>query len=261
MKGILTALQFLTIIPVGGFSRGRMASIEKPETEGEDFGRSLLYFPVIGLLIGLIVSLTAFLLGFLPSMVKAAFILIVLLIITGGIHLDGFADTCDGFYVSIYDKERILEIMRDSRIGVMGVAGVATLLLLKFSLIANIPQEALWKSLIMMTTFARWSQVLACHTSEYARTEGKAKYFIEYRSKKGLLGGGIFTITLFLLLARLNGLLLFTLSLLPVFLFIHYIKGRIGGMTGDTIGAVSEIAEVTVLFFFILFHPGGRCLY
>ncbi len=266
MKGILLALQFLTTLPVRNFTKTGTASIEsqeikEPEIKEEDFGKSLLYFPVIGLLIGLILAITAFLLGFLPNMIKAAFILIVLSLITGGIHLDGFADTCDGFYSSQFDKERILEIMRDSRIGVMGVIGLVTLLLLKFSLIANIPRQGLWRSLIMMATFARWSQVLACNTSKYARKEGKAKYFIGYNSKKELLGGGIFTIALFLLLTRLNGLLVFALSLLAVLLFIHYIKKRIGGMTGDTIGAVSEIAEVTVLCFFILCYSGGKCLF
>ncbi len=241
MRGFLIALQFLTILPIK----------IKSEIKEKDFGKSLLYFPIVGILIGLVLSLTAFLFGFLSNLIAGIFVLIISLFITGGIHLDGFADTCDGFYQS-KPKEKILEIMRDSRVGVMGVIGIVCLLLLKFILIVSIPREVLWKSLIMMAVFARWSQVLACYTSNYAREEGKAKYFIEYAGKREFLAGSFLTIALFLLLMELEGVILLILSFLPVFLFINYVKRRIGGMTGDTIGATSEIAEIVVLFFTVI---------
>lgn len=237
MKKFLIALQFLTILPIN----------IKSKIEKKDFGKSLLYFPIVGALIGLLLASSVFIFGFLPHPVVSALVLIISIIITGGIHLDGFADTCDGFYGD-KPKESILEIMRDSRLGVMGAIGVVSLLLLKFTLIASIPQNILWKSLIMMTVFARWTQVLACYTSKYARKEGKAKYFIEYDSKKGFLAGSFFTIAIFLLLMKSRGIILLALSILPILLFIKYVKKKIDGMTGDTIGATSEIAEVVILF-------------
>lgn len=242
MKRFLIALQFLTILPIK----------IKSEIKEENFGRSLVYFPIVGILIGLLLAVTAHILVFLPRMVLGAFILLISIIVTGGIHLDGFADTCDGFYGS-KPKEKILEIMRDSRIGVMGVIGIVCLLLLKFTLIVNIPKNILWKSLIMMATFARWSQVLACYTSKYAREEGKAKYFIEYADRRGIIIGGMLTFVLFLLLAKLKGVMLFILAFAAIFLFINYVKKKIGGMTGDTIGATSEVAEVAVFFFTMIF--------
>jgi len=242
MKRFLIALQFLTIFPV---------SI-KSGIKNEDFGASLLYFPLIGLLIGLLLTLIAFLFSFLPPLPKGALILAISIIITGGIHLDGFADTCDGFYGS-RPKEKILEIMQDSRIGAMGVIGIVSLLLLKFTLIVSIQQNFLWKSLIMMATFSRWSQGLACSISNYARKEGKAKFFIEYAKQRNVIIGALFTLVLFLLMAKLEGMLVFFLGLLFVLLFIQYIKGKIGGMTGDTIGATSEIAEVLILFFALIY--------
>ena len=237
MRSFLIALQFLTIFPVK----------IKSEIKNEEFGLSLLYFPFVGLAIGFGLSSSAILFSFLPILVKGALILIVSVIITGGIHLDGFADTCDGFYGN-KPKEKILEIMRDSRIGAMGAMGLILLLLLKFSLIVNLQGIILWKALVEMAVFSRWSQVLACGIAHSARQEGKAEYFIEYSSQKIIIIGGVFTIALFLLMAGLKGVFLFILPFLCVLLFIQYIKRRIGGMTGDTIGAISEIAEVSVLF-------------
>lgn len=243
MKQFLIALQFLTILPIK----------IKSEIKEKDFGNSLLYFPVIGILIGLVLCIPVLLLSVLPNIVVGVIILIMSIVITGGIHLDGFADTCDGFYGS-KPKEKILEIMRDSRVGTMGVVGVVCLLLLKFTLIVSIPREMLWKVLIMMAVFARWSQVLACYMSEYARKEGKAKYFIEHAGKKDFFVGILLTSGSFFLLIQIKGIILFFISMFPILLFINCIKRKIGGMTGDTIGSVSEIAEVLILLF-CLFVP------
>lgn len=236
MRRLLIALQFLTIIPVK----------IKSEIEGKDFSEALLYFPIVGLIIGLLLSLSSFCLFFLPALVRAAAILIISVLITGGIHLDGFADTCDGFYGN-KPVEKVLEIMGDSRIGAMGAIGIVSLLLLKFSVLASLQETYLWRTLIVMSVFSRWSQCFACNAARYARKEGKAKYFIEHSRKRDLFIGGIFTLSLSLLLMRSKGFILFFLSIIPVYLFIHCIKSKIGGMTGDTIGAVNEIAEVCVL--------------
>lgn len=249
VKKFRIALQFLTILPF------RI----KSEIKEENFGRSLLYFPIVGALIGILLALILFVFSFLPYPVLSILVLIILVIITGGIHLDGFADTCDGFYGS-RPKKKILEIMRDSHTGVMGVIGIVCLLLLKFSIFISIPFEVLWRALILMSIFSRWAQVLTCFLSKYVRKEGKAKYFIEYAGKKEVFIGTIFTLVSFLLLMEINGLILFFISLLPVFLFLNYVKRKIGGMTGDTIGATSEIAEVSLLFFLVVCQK-IRCFY
>ncbi|MFH1519543.1 MAG: adenosylcobinamide-GDP ribazoletransferase [Candidatus Omnitrophota bacterium] len=262
MRQFLIALQFLTILPIKISAQGACLPARQGSAYGgkskiseEDFGKSLLYFPVVGALIGLVLTLALFLLEFLPTLVIGAFILILSIVITGGIHLDGFADTCDGFY-GHRPKERILEIMRDSKIGAMGMIGIVSLLLLKFSLIVSIPQGILWKVLIVMVAFGRWSQALACYISEYARKEGKAKCFVEYASGDEFRIGTFFTLALFFVLLGLKGVVLFIFSLVPVLVFINYVSKKIGGMTGDTIGAASEISEIIILFFG-LFYLGG----
>ncbi len=236
MKRFLTAVQFLTVLPI------RIRS----EITEEDLGGSLLYFPVAGMLIGLLLSAAAILFNFLPDPVAGALVLTASVVITGGIHLDGFADTCDGFCAPRSGQE-ILKIMRDSRIGVMGVLGIVCLLLIKFTLIISVQRDILWKVLVVMAVFARWSQVLACSMSSYARREGKAKWFIEYDSRKELFVGSLLTAALSTLLLHLTGVILLAASLPPVLILIHYLKSRIDGMTGDTVGAVSEVAEVSVL--------------
>lgn len=235
MKHFFIALQFLTILPI------KISAIKE-----KDFGKSLLYFPIIGMFIGFLLALTSFTFSFFPTQISAVLILVVSTLITGAIHLDGFADTCDGFYGS-RPKEEILKIMRDSHIGTMGVIGLVGLLFLKFAILIEIPKENLGKSLIMMATFARWSQSLACGISHYARENGKAKYFIEYANRKRIIIGGLFTLGVFLLLKNSTGLVSFIISLITVLLFINYAKRKIGGMTGDTVGATSEIAEAMAL--------------
>src|SRR3989338_4183113 len=161
MKNFFIALQFLTILPIN----------VKAKVEKEAFGQSLIWFPFVGALIGLLLSLIIFLFGFLPQPVIAALILAGSIIITGGIHLDGFADTCDGLY-GFTGKERALEIMRDSHIGTMAAAGITVLLILKFSILPALPLDILWKYLVLMAAFARWAQVCSCFSSRYARRDG-----------------------------------------------------------------------------------------
>ena len=240
MKSFLIALQFLTILPV---------KIKVGITK-KDFGKSLVYFPAVGLVIGLLLILALSIFGSLPSLVVAALILVTSIIITGGLHLDGFADTCDGFYGS-NPPEKILEIMKDSRIGAMGVVGIVSLLLIKFTLIASIPKDFLWKALIGMAVFSRWSQVLACSLSKYARKEGKAKYFVESATERDAFITGLLVFGLFLLLLQVKGVAIFFISLFLILSFINWIKLKISGMTGDTIGAINEIAEVLVLLLFL----------
>lgn len=237
MKNFLLALQFLTILPV------RI----KGDVDEKDFGRSLLYFPLVGLLIGLVLATFAFFSRFLSPLVQAAMILILSVVMTGGIHLDGFADTCDGFYGN-KSKEDILRIMKDTPVGAMGVAGIVCLLLLKFALIASIPVNRLCPGLIFMAVFSRWCQVLACYASSYARQEGKAKYFIEKASEQEFLIGTLLTVALFFFLKGFQGIVILCASFLLIVLFMNYFKSKINGMTGDTIGALSEVAEVVMLF-------------
>jgi len=237
LKEFFLALQFLTIFPVK----------IKSKVQEKDITGSLLYFPVVGAIIGLILASGSFIFGFLPHIAMAGLVLGMSAVITGGIHLDGLADTCDGFYGG-KTKAETLRIMRDSRIGAMGIIGIVLILLLKFVFLCAIRPENLWKALILMALWGRYSQVLSCVLSGYARDKGTAKFFVERATKKELIPGGIFTLLVTILLAQFAGIIISILLAAMFMLLIKYVKNRIGGVTGDIIGAISEITETGSLF-------------
>ncbi len=246
MKSFFIAVQFLTVFPV------RIASPVKKT----DYGPALTFFPVVGLLLGLFLSLCSVLSSFLPREVHAVLILTVSVVITGAIHLDGLADTCDGFYGQ-RSREDVLKIMRDSRIGVMGVTGVVIALLLKYALFINMPLEVLCPALMTAMTAGRWAHVFCCYYASYARQDGKAKYFMDYAGEREMIRASLFTVAVFLFLRQLEGLFVFFILAIIVFLFIRSSKHKIDGMTGDTIGAAGEIAEISVLLLTVILSSLG----
>ncbi len=247
MRYFLIAIQFLTIFP-----------IKLNKVKEKDFGNSLRYFPLVGTIIGLIISFSLYGLSLIfPYTIACLLILIILVVITGAIHLDGFADTCDGLCGS-RERHKILEIMRDSHIGVFGTIGLILLLGLKFSLFHSMPQLLLGKTLVIMTTLGRWLQVLACYLSSYAQSQGKGKYFVENVEKKELIFGGLFSLAVAIFVMGVKGIALFIVAGVLMFTVISYIKRRVGGMTGDTIGAVNEVSEAIILLISLTFGIFGK---
>ena len=240
MRSLINAIGFLSILPGSA-----------PAKEA-DMGRSLRYFPAAGFIISLTGVLAVYISGGLPGPVRAVIALITLTIITGAIHIDGFADTCDGLYGG-KDKEGILRIMRDSHLGTMGVLGLVLLILFKFSILATLSTAASAKMIIVSCVFSRWTQVASCVLYPYARAEGKAASFIKYASRKELIYATLFALGLIAAFLGVAGLFVFAAALVPVFLFMNYIRMRIGGQTGDTIGAVSELGETAIMLSLLIY--------
>lgn len=236
MKKFLIALQFLTIIPV------KIKSISE-----EELGKSLIYFPLVGAVVGLAGMLVYLLFSpLLPQASVAGLVLVTLIITSGGLHLDGFADTCDGLQEKD-EKKSILEVMQQSHIRAGGIIGISFLLLLKFTLLASFPLFTLGKILIVMCTLGRWTQVLACSLFSYARESGKAEGFIRHAKRRELILASVSAILIALFLVGLKALLLVVVLSFLTFFSGKYMSEKIGGITGDTIGALSETAEVVVL--------------
>ncbi len=237
-KSFLTALTFLTIFPVG----------KKLKIQEKELAKSAAYFPLAGALIGLLLAAVDFILKpFFPNSIVNLLTLITLILITGALHLDGFMDSVDGLF-SGKDKNGILEIMRDSRIGAFAVVAVIFLLLLKLSFLSEIQPDIYYQILILMPALSRWAAVYSAWQYPYARkTGGLGKPFAELVGIKELIKATFFMAILTGLLLQLNGIIIWLAVFTVLFLLARQINKKIGGMTGDTYGAIIEISEVVIL--------------
>lgn len=252
MKRFLAAIQFLTVFPLPS----------SLAISGRDLGRSAPFFPLVGLGIGASAAGLDCLLGqILPVAVVSVLVVIFLLAASGGLHMDGLADTADGFFSS-RPREKILEIMRDSRTGPMGVMAIVLVLILKITLLASLPASARWWVLLLMPVAGRCALLINMGVIPYARREGGlASIFYLHRSRlhvalalavpaaAGVLAGGWTGLA--------AGLAAFFFSLL----FAVYVYYKIGGSTGDTLGAACELAElIPALVCVIWVHRGWAML-
>ena len=243
MKDFLQALSFLTILPVG-------VSISP---EGKDLARSMGFFPLVGLLIGLLLTLGYYLLSFfLPRSIVLWLTIGLLALLTRGLHLDGFADTVDGL-ASGGTKEKILGVMRDSRIGAFGVIGLILLIGAKYLALDQIPSTSFYYSLILMPVTARNSIVLVCYRSPYARSgEGLAKPFTENLGPREIALSSVSTFGIAFLFMGIKGILVFLgISIFSLAYRFFFIK-KLGGVTGDILGGANELAEVLCLILLII---------
>lgn len=237
MKSFLVALKFLTNLPVS----------KNLEFQEETLAKSTRYFPLIGILIGSILVGVNFLFSLIFSPVIVSVIILISLIwITRGFHLDGFMDTVDGLFGGMNKDER-LRMMKDVQIGSFGVIALVVLLLLKFTLILELSGQKLFPLiLILMPALGRWSMVAAMPLYSYPRERGIG-FFTKFVRKKDVLIASIIMFVFAIGLLRLEGLILLFSTFVFMLLITKLISRKIGGMTGDTYGALNEIIEVIIL--------------
>ncbi len=234
---ILAALRLLTIIP-----------ISSREATPDEMHRAPGYFPLVGLLLGVGLLLLDLLLRLiLPPSVTSALVLVALIAITGGLHLDGLADTCDGVF-SAADPERRLEIMRDSRVGSYGVVGVVSALLVQYVTLAALPIDERSAALVLMTTTGRWAMTYALGSFPYARSVGLGSAFNAGQSTTATMAIATVTAGLAaLLLGGLWGLLLMVVVWGTTRGIAYLLEQRLSGLTGDTYGAINEAIQTLTL--------------
>jgi len=245
MKGFLRALQFLTIIRI----------FKDLDITEEKLGNSMACFPLVGLLIGLIlVGVRIVLDTVLPVSLVDILVIVTLVIVAGAFHLDGFADTVDGLAGGT-DREKTLAIMKDSRIGSFAVTGLILLLILKVFALMEIPVEIKNRVLIIMPVLGRWSTVQLASFFNYARSGyGTALAFTQFAGKKEAIISTLITAAIVTGLFLLQGLFIFLFVGMFTFLFGLFFKKRIGGVTGDIMGAGCELSEaITLLLICVLF--------
>lgn len=250
LRRLVLMLQFMTAIPI------RIGV----KAEKEDFGRGLAIAPVVGLILGLLLAAANYLLSFAFSPLIAAVLTFAFYIyLTGGLHLDGLGDTADGLF-SNRPRERMLEIMKDSRVGTNAVLVLILVLLMNVSLLSSMKGQVLF-ALIMMPVAGRLGSVIGAGSSSYAGTsDGPGRWCVEHCRWKDILAGLILYFAVFLSAARVTGLLggsghihpafIFAAALIPplsAFFLTRVLGKRLGGVTGDILGAVCELNQTVFL--------------
>ena len=235
MRSFLAALSMLSIFPTGNFL----------PTE-KDLKSMISYYPLVGLLFGGLFYALGLGAAQLPSPVGAMLLALLPEVFTKGFHLDGLADTADGF-LSGRSRERKLEIMRDSHIGTMGVGAIFALLGLKFSLYAALPAAALPTAAAMSALCGRCELVWHIGTSRYARKDGLGKWSFGAPPWPGMLLGIMLPAAAGVALLRLPGLWFPAVTVIFGLLWSRLTEMVIGGATGDTLGATEELAELLTL--------------
>lgn len=246
-RQFLAMLQFLTRIPVNErWCDG---------VDLKDYSRGIVCFPLVGLVMGLLTALVWWtVMPHVGALVAAIAVVIAHIMLTGGLHLDGLADSCDGLF-SVRSRERILEIMRDSRIGTNGALALIVVVVLRTALIYQMSADGLpvLALLIVTPVVGRGMMAVMMYRQVYARESGMGNLFI------GKISEGRFGVTLLLMAALvlfiggLSSLFALLVTLLFVFGFRRFVASRIGGQTGDTLGAACELSELVFLFF-LLWH-------
>jgi len=235
VTSFFAALRFLTVLPVPeGWCGGE-----------EALKRSVPFFAVVGLCIGgLAAGMGAALGRVLPPLPVAVLVVMFLMAASGGLHVDGLADTADGFFSS-RSRDRMLEIMRDSRTGPMGTAAVACVLVLKVAALASVPPSRMLGAVLLMPVAGRCGIAVVMAVLPYARTDGGlCAAFLGRRT----IGQAVWALAIFSLVAwwasGWMGLGTVAASVVAALLFANRCRRKIGGFTGDTLGAVCEIVEV-----------------
>jgi len=206
------------------------------------------YYPLIGAILGGTIAGVHWLLSQrLAPMAATTVVVVVLIVLTGALHMDGLADMCDGFYKG-RNKSEVLAIMKDSHSGAMALVGVFCVLALKLAFLWSLPQTVLPKALTLMPVAGRWSMVLLASLSPYARPEGgTAKGYVDYAGRKEVVIAALLTAFLAGLIFKGIGLVGLAGTTLFVFLFWRYVMAKIQGVTGDVLGAGGEISECIYL--------------
>ncbi len=236
MRNFVSALSFLTLIPLGKFA-------------GKPAGASILYFPVVGILIG---SLFAgidwlgslYLYDELRVLIDVAF----LALITGGLHLDGLADSTDALYI-LHDKEKSVEIMKDPRVGVMGVLALLFCLGFKYVGLLALDVQSCWVWFVVAPALARSAQVAGLVLVDDVRKTGGIGQTLYQKGKYQYLTFCLIPLALPFWVSVPVGVAVVVLFIIINASIFWFFCRRLGGMTGDTFGALTEITETFFLVF------------
>lgn len=234
---LILMIQFFTRIPIP----------IKTKFTNEDFGKGLIFAPVVGLIIGgILFGSYKLLILFFPIPLVVVFNVFIYIAITGGLHLDGLADTFDGIF-SGRSKDRILEIMKDSRIGTFGVLALIAIIISDIVLISYINTNAIPYVFLLMPVAGRIGSFISAGISKYAKEDGLGKSFIDFCGNKELIIGIVISFIIFYIFLGLKGVNIVFLTHITALILTYFFTRKINGATGDILGAICELNQFAFL--------------
>ena len=241
-----STLAFLTILPVPSSDK----------ISQEEFSKGILYYTLIGLLVGLIdyICYGAVVFFLKMPLIGAVFAVLSETIITGGFHLDGLADTCDSFF-SVTKKEKMLEIMKDSRIGTNGALSLIFDIVLKIIFLVVIPENNGYLAVLLAPVAGKMATPILMKSYYAKEQSGLGNLYLTQKYTKYMIGAILIGIALLAGFLQIKSILPILTVLLFAFLFREYFQQKIGGMTGDTLGAGYEFSEI--IFLAVMALQGG----
>jgi adenosylcobinamide-GDP ribazoletransferase len=240
VNSFFSALQFLTLFPCP----------KRVEHRADEIGPAAIFFPIVGFFLGSILALANFLLEPFASTILISVIVVTLLaLLTRGLHLDGLGDTFDGLGAG-GERQRMLRIMDDSHTGSFGLIAIVLVLFFKIHAIEGLDSER-WRALLSAPVLSRWAMVLLGHHAQAAK-QGLGSTFINHLSAQHVFLATL--ITAVLIVGILHGAGIALMGWVAVFTIASkaYFHRRLGGITGDSFGAVGELSETSVLLFLAL---------
>ena len=246
MSGLLLAIRYLTILPVPAPDPARVGGL----------GRSAAWFPVVGLALGVLVTaVDALAVQLFSALVSAILTITAWKLVTGGLHLDGLADCLDGFMGG--DRERRLAIMRDSRIGTFGALGLILVLVLEIAAVAELPPTFRWRLLLVAPAVGRAVPPVLARLFAAARPEGQGAAFVATVGARGSVIALAVAAAVATVLLGITGVLATTVAVLVAIGAAWFVARRLGGVTGDVLGAAVETTELVVILV-VLAWVGAR---
>jgi adenosylcobinamide-GDP ribazoletransferase len=244
MRLYFIALQFLTIIPLPFAVR----------CDERDLGKSMVFFPLVGLTLGALLVGVDYVLALLfPRPVGDLLLITCLAAVTGALHLDGLADVCDGV-AARGDRERFLAVMKDSRIGAVGVVGLTLGLLLKYEGLLQVPAVYKREALLFFPLVARFSQVQLTVGARRARADGLGSAFIGGAGAWQFIFAALFTLATAWLLLGIRGISCCIVLSVLTWGMKAWFHRKLGGISGDIIGCASELNEIACLLTLLAFY-------
>lgn len=240
VRPLVIAWQFLTAVPL---------SRHHHDPAPSELAASMAWYPAVGLLVGGVLALTAWLLsGVVARVVLDALLIVLLVAVTRGLHQDGLADTLDGWAGGRTPTER-LAIMRDGRIGAIGATGLILALGLRYAGLATLPELDRLPILLCMPAVGRWAMVVGAVAVPYARAEGGlAESFLQNLTTRHVLIATLWVATaLAFAMGPVGAVVSLSVTVLVARAVSAHSRCLCGGVTGDTLGATNEVAEVLFL--------------